>query len=116
MKHGKAPDPNMIHPIAGYDKEIYVKPTIQNPNITVGDFCFRLFRETLHMTPIEYIRSYRLQKACQMLANTKDTITQIAYNCGLGSSSHFGKTFREVYHCTPLEYRRNWHDCYKNGR
>lgn len=30
----------MIHPIAGYDKEIYVKPTIQNPNITVGDFTY----------------------------------------------------------------------------
>lgn len=40
MKHGKAPDPNMIHPIAGYDKGIYVKPTIQNPNITVGDFTY----------------------------------------------------------------------------
>ena len=40
MKHGKAPDPNMIHPIAGYDKEIYIKPTIQNPNITVGDFTY----------------------------------------------------------------------------
>lgn len=78
--------------------------------------CFRLFRDNLHMTPLEYIRSYRLQKACQMLANTKDNITQIAYNCGLGSSSHFGKTFREIYHCTPLEYRRNWHDCDKNGR
>lgn len=78
--------------------------------------CFRLFRDNLHMTPMEYIRSYRLQKACQMLTNTKDTITQIAYNCALGSSSYFGKTFREVYHCTPLEYRRNWHDCDKNGR
>ena len=40
MKHGKTPDPNTIHPIAGYDKEIYVKPTIQNPNITVGDFTY----------------------------------------------------------------------------
>ena len=40
MKHGKAPDPNAIHPIAGYDKEIYIKPTIQNPNITVGDFTY----------------------------------------------------------------------------
>ena len=40
MKHGKTPDPNTIHPIAGYDKEIHVKPTIQNPNITVGDFTY----------------------------------------------------------------------------
>lgn len=40
MKDGKHPDPNVIHPIAGYDKEIYVKPTIKNPNIIVGDFTY----------------------------------------------------------------------------
>ena len=40
MKDGKMPDPNVIHPIAGYDKEIYVKPTLNNPNITVGDFTY----------------------------------------------------------------------------
>ena len=34
------PDPNTIHPIAGYDKEIYVKPTLKNPNIIVGDFTY----------------------------------------------------------------------------
>ena len=36
----KKPDPNSIHPIAGYDKEIYVKPTIKNPNIVVGEFTY----------------------------------------------------------------------------
>ena len=40
MKNGKTPDPNVIHPIPGYDKEIYVKPTITNPNIIVGDFTY----------------------------------------------------------------------------
>lgn len=40
MKNGKHPDPNTIHPIAGYDKEIYVKPTIKNSNIIVGDFTY----------------------------------------------------------------------------
>ncbi len=40
MKSGKNPDPNVIHPIKGYDKEIYVKPTITNPNIIVGDFTY----------------------------------------------------------------------------
>lgn len=40
MKSGKNPDPNVIHPIKEYDKEIYVKPTITNPNIIVGDFTY----------------------------------------------------------------------------
>ena len=40
MKDGKHPDPNAVHPIAGYNKEIYVKPTIRNPNIVVGNFTY----------------------------------------------------------------------------
>lgn len=40
MKDGKIPNPNTIHPIHGYDKEIYVKPTIKNKNIIVGDFTY----------------------------------------------------------------------------
>ena len=40
MKNGKIPDPNVIHPISGYDKEIYVKPTVKNQNIIVGDFTY----------------------------------------------------------------------------
>lgn len=40
MKNGKTPDPNVIYPITGYDKEIYVKPTITNPNIIVGEFTY----------------------------------------------------------------------------
>ena len=40
MKEGRIPDPKTIHPIAGYEKEIYVKPTIQNPNIIVGEFTY----------------------------------------------------------------------------
>lgn len=40
MRNGVHPNPDKVHPIAGYDKEIYVKPTIQNPNIIVGDFTY----------------------------------------------------------------------------
>ncbi len=40
MKNGIRPDPNKVHPINGYDKEIYIKPTITNPNIIVGDFSY----------------------------------------------------------------------------
>ena len=40
MKNGKRPDLNKVHPIVGYDNEIYVKPTITNPNILVGDFTY----------------------------------------------------------------------------
>lgn len=40
MKNNVKPDPNTIYPIKGYDKEIYVKPTIKSKNIIVGDFTY----------------------------------------------------------------------------
>lgn len=40
MKNGKEPDPYNIHPVSGYENEIYIKPTISNPNIIVGEFSY----------------------------------------------------------------------------
>ena len=40
MKYGKMPNPSTVHPIAGYENEIYVKPTITRPTIIVGDFTY----------------------------------------------------------------------------
>lgn len=70
--------------------------------------CFRAFRECLHTTPVEYMRSYRLQQACLLLREDRTSITEVGQRCGLGSSSYFGKTFRDAMGCTPSEYRRKW--------
>ncbi|MBR5112077.1 MAG: CatB-related O-acetyltransferase [Clostridia bacterium] len=40
MKEGKTPNPDVIHPVAGYENEIYVRPAINNPNLIVGDFTY----------------------------------------------------------------------------
>ncbi|MBE5967317.1 MAG: helix-turn-helix transcriptional regulator [Lachnospiraceae bacterium] len=69
--------------------------------------CFRAFHNSLHMTPVEYIQSYRLQMACHMLAKSQKSITFISQACGFGSSSYFGKVFRDQIGCTPIEYRKN---------
>lgn len=92
-----------------YQEPICVEQLAQAVHISKRA-CFRLFQENLHMTPVGYIRSCRLQNACRMLTRSDSSITQIAHLCGLGSSSYFGKVFREKYHCTPSEYRERWHD------
>lgn len=95
-----------------YQESISVEDIAREAHISKR-VCFRLFQENLHMTPLEYMTGYRLRKACQRLVDTNESITQIAYNCGLGSSSYFGKVFRERYGCTPAAYRKSWHDCDK---
>lgn len=36
----KSSDPNVVHPIPNVDSMTFVKPTIKNPNIIVGDFTY----------------------------------------------------------------------------
>lgn len=40
MKNGKRPNPNVIYPVPNCDTVTYVKPTVQNPNIVVGEFTY----------------------------------------------------------------------------
>ena len=70
--------------------------------------CYRVFRNHLHMTPAEYIRSYRMRTAGQLLADTRMPVTEVGYACGLGNASYFGRNFREFTGYTPLQYRRKW--------
>lgn len=90
-----------------YSEKISVPELAASAYLSERD-CFRVFHDCLHMTPVEYIRSYRLQMACRMLERGNESVTAIGHACGLGNSSYFGKTFREYMNCTPLEYRKRW--------
>lgn len=103
----------------------YIRDHYQEP-LSVSDIaasafisqreCFRSFKTTLRATPLEYLKSCRLQAACRMLADSNEPVTLVGHSCGLGSSSYFGKTFRRQMGCTPLEYRRRWQNRNINGR
>lgn len=68
--------------------------------------CYRLFQSCLHMTPNEYLINYRLQKACDKLQKSNDSITEISHCCGFTNSSYFGRVFKEHLGCTPSAYRK----------
>ncbi len=56
--------------------------------------------------PGEFLRNYRLKKAAQMLANNKDTISQVAYAVGFNSVSYFTKCFKVFYSISPSAYKK----------
>ena len=67
--------------------------------------CYRVFQNHLHMTPADYIRSYRIQIACQMLAESRVPITEVGISCGMDNSSYFGKVFRKYKGISPKQYQ-----------
>ncbi len=74
MKNGKRPDPNVIHPVAGYDNEVYIKPTLKNPNIVVGDFTYIADKEFESHVTHHYERigdKLIIGKFCQIAAGVE---------------------------------------------
>lgn len=102
----------MVYIHEHYSEKIFVSELAQDAFISERE-CYRVFQEYLHMTPVEYIKSYRIQAACQMLADSQTPITEIASDCGWGNASYFGKIFREYTGNTPLQYRRKWQNSEK---
>ena len=76
--------------------------------------CYRLFKECLRCSPVEYVISYRLDIAGRMLIHSEASVTEISLACGFGSSSYFGRVFLERFGCTPRDYRKRWQDSEKD--
>lgn len=65
----------------------------------------RCFSQNLNTTPFTYLLEYRTRRAASELQETNRSVTDIAYDCGFGGTSYFGKIFKKFMHCTPSEYR-----------
>ena len=67
----------------------------------------RLFKQSLGLSPYQYLIEQRIERAKQLLKETNQSILDIALNCGYNSHSHLSKQFRQVTGMTPKAYRIN---------
>jgi len=55
-------------------------------------------------TPVEYIRSFKLEKAAVLLEKSGMTISEIAYQTGFSTPNYFTRIFKAKYNMLPSEY------------
>ena len=65
---------------------------------------YRKVTALLQISPNEYVRHVRMDKAVELLRTRKYSIRDIAYQTGFGSHSSFNKVFRKEFGMTPTEY------------
>lgn len=57
------------------------------------------------MTPNDYIRLIRLQKAAELLETTNMRVNEVCWQVGFSSRSHFAKCFQTQFGVSPSEYK-----------
>lgn len=82
-----------------------VKKLSEDLNISTTHL-YRKLKALTGLSPVEFIRMFKLQKACEMLSNTSYSVKEIGYGLGFNNLSYFVKCFREQFGITPTSYRQ----------
>ncbi|WP_438422810.1 helix-turn-helix transcriptional regulator [Aquimarina macrocephali] len=70
-------------------------------------YLHRLFTEINGNTPLAYLTSIRLVKAKNRLRYSKDSVLQIAIECGFDNTSYFSNVFKKHTGFSPSQYRKH---------
>ena len=92
----------------------YIEQNFQN-NITIEDiaaFCGlnrsyfgKIFHDTIGKSPQEFLISYRMTKAAELLKLTSLSIADIGNAVGYPNQLHFSRAFKNVYGTSPRSWR-----------
>jgi AraC-like DNA-binding protein/ligand-binding sensor protein len=69
-------------------------------------FC-KMFKKATGLTFTEYLSRVRVEKAKNLLLNPHLRVSEIAYDVGFQSLTHFNRVFRQVVGQSPSEYRES---------
>lgn len=94
----------------------YLETHYADPDLSIGQladaagisqvYFRRLFKEIYSVSPIQYIRTVRIEKAKAMLCGEYASIEEVAYAVGFSNPYHFCKTFRQITGQPPSAYAR----------
>lgn len=70
-------------------------------------YLYKIFIQEHKISPQQYLISFRLNTAVNLLETTKMNITEISYSCGFKDTPTFYKHFKKQFNITPVQYRKN---------
>ncbi len=86
------------------DSELKIEELADAVNLSRSVFYGKL-KAKVGMTPVEFLKHIRIQKAEELIVRTKDPFSQIAYTVGFTDPKYFTKCFKKATGMTPSEYR-----------
>lgn len=95
--------------------ERIVSTRMRNPNLNVDTIAaqfgigrtnfYRKVRELTGMSPNDYLRKYRMERAAELLCTTDLPVSDVCVQVGVPDAQYFSKVFKVFFELTPTAYR-----------
>ena len=93
----------------------YVTENMGNPDLKIDDIAeamgmsrsvlYAKIKQSVSMTPIDFVRHIRIMRASELLQQTDDTLASISFEVGFSDPKYFSKVFKKEMGIVPSEYR-----------
>ena len=99
-----------------FEKELNtaIEKNLEDPGFNVEQLAKKLYMSSATVyrkiqaisgeVPSEYIRSFRLRRAAELLKSNSGSVTEVAFGVGFNSRAYFTKCFKEKFHQLPSVY------------
>ena len=95
----------------------FINENMSNPDLKIDDIAVAMgmsrsvlygkIKNAVGMKPIDFVRHIRIMRATELLCNTDETLSSIAYSLGFSDPKYFSKVFKKEMGIIPSEYREN---------
>jgi len=95
---------------------LIIEENLSDPLFSVEKLCHKLYMSRASMyrkirfltgeSPQLFIRSYRLNRAAQLLGKNYGNVTEVSFRVGFTSTAYFAKCFKEKFHHCPKYFAR----------
>ena len=97
--------------------ERIVNARLRNPNLNIDIIAsqfgigrtnfYRKVREVTGMSPNDYLRKCRMERAAELLSNPQVTVSDVCTQVGIPDAQYFSRVFKAFYGISPSIYRDN---------
>ena len=86
------------------EKDVSVEEFLHSSGLPKSTF-FKIFKETVGLSPVQYLIQLKMQKACELLTTTRRKVKEVSAAVGYADEYYFSRLFKKTTGSSPSAYR-----------
>ena len=92
---------------SSFHQELSVEDIAREVNLSAS-YLAHLFKAETGVSLLQYLKSFRMRKAKELIETTFLNVKQVMYRVGVKDKCHFARDFKKMYGLTPAQYKARY--------